>query len=201
MSEESATDETAGDGGEPDADTAIVLDFLARGNPDADRPQYRRSPVAYAVGEAEFTLWELALTDDADISIADRITVTGDDRDPGIEAARTVGYEDLSGGAESELEYVVEELVEEYEQRFVDFYNEAQPITLRLHQLNLLPGIGKKLRNNILDERERKPFDSFADVADRVSGLHDPKDVIVDRILEELREEDLKYRNFVTGGS
>jgi len=201
MTEESATDESASAGEEPGDDEAIVLDFLARGNPDADRPQYRRSPVVYAVGEAGFTLWELALTDDADIAIADRITVTGDDRHPGIEAARTVDYQDLSGGAESELEYVVEELVEKYEQRFVDFYNDAQPITLRLHQLNLLPGIGKKLRNNILDERERKPFESFADVADRVAGLHDPKGIIVDRILEELREEDLKYRNFVTGGA
>lgn len=197
MTDESAAEGDTPESPEPSPNRAVVLDYLARGNSDADRPQYRRSPVAFAVGEEGFTLWELALAEDADIAIADRITVTGEDRHPDIDAARTVEYEDLSGGAESELEYVVEELVEEYEQRFVEFYNDAQPITLRLHQLNLLPGIGKKLRNNILDQRERQPFESFDDIADRVSGLHDPEEVIVERILEELRDEDLKYRNFV----
>ncbi|MFB6297765.1 MAG: DUF655 domain-containing protein, partial [Salinirussus sp.] len=77
-----------------------------------------------------------------------------------------------------------------------DFYNEAQPITLRLHQLNLLPGIGKKLRNSILDERKRRPFGSFDDLESRISGLHDPEGVLVERIIEEIREEDLKYRIF-----
>jgi putative nucleotide binding protein len=79
----------------------------------------------------------------------------------------------------------------------VDFYNDAQPITLRLHQLNLLPGIGKKLRNNVLDERKRGPFESFAELEERVSGLHRPREVLVERILEELREDDLKYKTFV----
>lgn len=199
MTDESAADGDSQAAGDPSPDRAVVLDFLARGNSDADRPQYRRSPVVFAVGESGFTLWELALTDDADIAIADHITVTGDDRDSDIDAARTIEYDDLSSGAISELEYVVEELVEEYESEYVDFYNDAQPITLRLHQLNLLPGIGKKLRNNILDERERQPFESFEDIADRISGLHDPKGVIVERILDELQDDDLKYRNFVTG--
>jgi putative nucleotide binding protein len=79
----------------------------------------------------------------------------------------------------------------------VDFYNEAQPITLRLHQLNLLPGIGKKLRNDVLDQRKRKPFESFEEIEERISGLHNPEEVLVERILEELHEEDLKYRLFV----
>ncbi|MEF8780833.1 MAG: DUF655 domain-containing protein, partial [Haloferacaceae archaeon] len=90
-----------------------------------------------------------------------------------------------------------EEIVERDERRFVDFYNEAQPITLRLHQLNLLPGVGKKIRNTVLDERKRGPFEGFDEISERVSGLHRPREVIVDRILEELREEDLKYRTFV----
>ena len=107
-----------------------------------------------------------------------------------------VDYDDLPGGAQSELEYVVEDLVDEEAGRFVDFYNDAQPITLRLHQLNLLPGIGKKLRNAILDERKREPFESFADLEDRVDGLHNPREVIVERIMEEIREDDLKYRTF-----
>ena len=34
-------------------------------------------------------------------------------------------------------------------------------------------------------------------MSDRVSGLHRPREVIVDRINEEIRKEDLKYRTFV----
>jgi putative nucleotide binding protein len=176
---------------------AIVLDYLARGDSDADRRLYRQSPVAFAVRPADFALFAVALADDAHVSIGDRIVVDGPNVHPDIEDARRVSHDELSGGAESELEYVVEEIIEADEERFVDFFNDAQPISLRLHQLNLLPGIGKKLRNNILDERKRRPFDSFEDVEERVSGLHDPKRVLIDRVLEELRQTDLKYRNFV----
>jgi putative nucleotide binding protein len=49
----------------------------------------------------------------------------------------------------------------------------------------------------VLDERKRAPFESFEELEERIAGLHDPKGVLVDRILEELRDEDLKYRTFV----
>lgn len=170
---------------------AAVLDVLPRGRSDDDRPQHQKEPLAYALDVDEFYIYELTLDDTEDISFGDRIDLTEFGRVTEME------FEDLPPGARQELEYAVEEIVEANERRFVDFYNEAQPITLRLHQLNLLSGIGKKLRNSILDERKREPFDSFEDLEDRVSGLHNPKEVLVDRILEELRDDDLKYRTFV----
>jgi putative nucleotide binding protein len=173
---------------------AVVLDFLPHGRTEDDRPQYQKQPLAYAMGIDDFHLYELVVDADADIGIGDPIDVGEADF---IERWHDVAYEDLPSGAASELEYAVEDLVDEAEERFVDFYNEAQPITLRLHQLNLLPGIGKKLRNAILDERDRRPFQSFEDLQARVSGLHNPREVLVERIMEELREEDLKYRTFV----
>jgi putative nucleotide binding protein len=173
---------------------AIVLDVLPHGRTEDDRPQYQKQPLAYAVGVAQFQLYELVVGSDADISIGDRVDVYDSDL---AERVNEIEYDDLPSGAQSELEYAVEDLVYEEEQRFVDFYNDAQPITLRLHQLNLLPGIGKKLRNTILDERERQPFSSFDDLESRVSGLHSPRETLVERILEELQEDDLKYRTFV----
>jgi putative nucleotide binding protein len=172
----------------------IVLDFLPHGRTEDDRPQYQKQPLAYAVGLAEFKLYELVVDSDADISIGDRVDVYDSSL---AERVNQIDYDDLPSGAQSELEYAVEDLVYEEEQRFVDFYNEAQPITLRLHQLNLLPGIGKKLRNTILDERQRQPFGSFDDLESRISGLHNPRETLVERILEELQEDDLKYRTFV----
>jgi putative nucleotide binding protein len=176
---------------------AVVLDYMPHGRADDDRPQYQKSPVGYAVGEEDFLLYEVAFEDDADAGIGDRIVVEPEAETESITRLRTIDYEGLSGGAQSELDYVIEEIVTENEQRFVDFYNDAQPITLRLHQLNLLPGIGKKFRNNILDQRKRGKFESFDDLEDRIAGLHDPKGVLVERILEEMRDEDLKYRAFV----
>jgi len=180
------------DESDPDVTTAVVLDHLPRGRSDDDRPQYQKEPLAYAVTTDNFRLLEMTLSVDADISFGDIIDIESEL----IETTREVGYEDLSSGAQSELDYAIEDTVEDNERRFVDFFNDAQPITTRLHALNLLPGIGKKLRNGILDERKRKPFESFEELSDRVDGLHSPKEVLVDRILEEIREEDLKYRTF-----
>jgi putative nucleotide binding protein len=178
------------DAGEP---SAVVLDFLPHGRTEDDRPQYEKEPLAYVLDDEDFRLYELIVDADANISITDRLDL---DDAAFVSRYHAIEYEDLPGGAQSELDYVIEDIVENQEQRFVDFYNEAQPITLRLHQLNLLPGIGKKLRNNILDERKRQPFESFEDLEERISGLHNPKEVLVERITEELREEDLKYRIF-----
>ena len=180
-----------------DADYAVLLDVMPQGKPGDERPQHRKSPVAYALGEAAFGLYELDLTDDADVSVGDRVRIAPAGDSDVVERSHEVSFEDLTSNARNELEYAVEAIVDADERRFVDFYNEAGPITLRLHQLNLLPGIGKKLRNNVLDQRKRGPFESFEDLSERVSGLHRPREVIVERIMEELQEDDLKYQTFV----
>jgi putative nucleotide binding protein len=183
-------DERDESAGEP---TGVVLDVLPHGRTEDDRPQYQKDPLAYALDSEDFALYELVLSESSGVSIGDAVDVTDA---PFVERVNRIEYDDLPSGASSELDYVVEDVVEANERRFVDFYNDAQPITLRLHQLNLLPGIGKKLRNNILDQRKRQPFESFAELEDRIGGLHNPQEVLVERIIEELREDDLKYRIF-----
>jgi putative nucleotide binding protein len=182
-----------------EAQEAIVLDFLPNGRPNEDRRGFSGKPIGYALGEEEFRLLELRMAEGSKLRIGDRVAF--DPAAEGVERIRNVDFEDLSGTAQSEVKYAVEEIVEDDERRFVDFYNDAQAITTRLHALNLLPGIGKKLRNTVLDERKRKPFESFEELEERVSGLHRPREVLVERIMEELREEDLKYRIFARGRS
>ena len=172
-----------------DAETAIVLDVLPHGRTADDRPQYEKEPLAFVLDSADYALYELTL-DGAELSIGDRLDVYNS---PQVGRTTEIEYDDLPRGASSELEYVIEDLVAENETEFVDFYNDAQPITLRLHQLNLLPGIGKKLRNDVLDARKRRPFESFEDLETRIDGLHNPREVLVERIIEEIREDELKY--------
>ena len=42
----------------------------------------------------------------------------------------------------------------------IEFFNKAAPLTTRMHQLELLPGLGKKHMWEIIEERKDKPFES-----------------------------------------
>jgi putative nucleotide binding protein len=64
--------------------------------------------------------------------------------------------------------------------------------------LHLLPGIGKKLMWELLDERQKKPFASFADISTRIKSIPHPEKMIQARILEELQEKDVKYHVFTS---
>ena len=86
----------------------------------------------------------------------------------------------------------------EREQDFVTFFNKAISITPKLHMLHLLPGIGKKLMWEILEERNKKPFASFADISARIKSIPHPEKMIQARILEELQDKDVKYHVFTS---
>ena len=186
--------DSEGDG--TDARRAVLLDFFPTGRSEGGPRGYDRQPLGYGLGRDSFRLYEIVFEETADVGIGDAVAVAPEDEREGIVDCWEIDHDDLSGGARSELEYAIREVIEAEEDRFVEFFNDAQPITLRLHQLNLLPGIGEKLRNSIIDERKRKPFESFDELEQRVGGLHDPQDILAERIMEELQEEDLKYRLF-----
>ena len=71
---------------------------------------------------------------------------------------------------------IVEIIVIANEKRFIDYMNIAQPITPRIHALELIPGIGKTYMMTIIKERDKKRFESFADIQNRV-GLRDPRNL------------------------
>ena len=94
------------------------------------------------------------------------------------------------------MPHVIETIVKENEAKYIEFYNNAQPITTRLHMLELLPGIGKKMMWAIIDERKKGKFKSFREIEERVKGLHHPDKLIAKRIEEEIKDETIKYRLF-----
>ena len=67
---------------------------------------------------------------------------------------------------------------------------------MRMHQLELLPGLGKKHMWEVLEARKEKPFESFEDIKNRVKLLPDPKSIIIKRILSEIEGKE-KYQIFV----
>jgi len=64
--------------------------------------------------------------------------------------------------------------------------------------LELLPGIGKKLMWAIIDERKKGKFGSFRELVERVKGLHTPEKIITHRVIQELKDNQIKYRVFTT---
>jgi len=178
-------------------DYAHILDFLSKGHPDTFR--YHREPVAYALGESEFKLLELVPKPTETLQIGDRVYIGKDmeKRDRIQHVKRRISYSDLTSSAQSELPYVILELVRKTEERFVKFYNESQAISTRYHMLELLPGLGKKTMWAILEERKKAPFKSFKDLEERVASLHKPDVLIARRIETELSDPDQKYHLFV----
>ena len=178
-------------------DYAYILDYLAHGAPDTKR--FKREPVAYALGEREFKLLLLIPKPGAEIAIGERVYIGKDlaRRTKILHVKRRIGYEDLTNTAQMEIPYVIEKIVMENEKRFVDFYNKAGPISTRYHMLELLPGLGKKSMWAILEERKKEPFKSFKDIAERVSTVHKPEKLIINRIEKELSDPTQKYHLFV----
>ena len=76
------------------------------------------------------------------------------------------------------------------------FYNECPAISTRYHALELLPGLGKKTMQEIVEERKKMPFKSFEDMCTRVKNLHHPEKLIARRVEEELMDAHQKYRLF-----
>ncbi len=165
---------------------AIILDYLPLGYVKEGMPSYKRKPVAQAVGKEEFTLLELIPKDNVTLDIHQKVYIGSGKRDEISRVNRRLRYDDLTATAKIELNYVVEEVIKAKEDRFVNFFNEAGPISTRLHQLELLPGIGKKHMWDIIKARKEKPFESFDDIKKRVSMLSDPVKLISKRILLEL---------------
>ncbi|MCK8518948.1 DUF655 domain-containing protein [Methanoculleus sp. 7T] len=177
-------------------ENAVVIDVLPMGYVSDQRPVYKREPVVLAVGVNQFKLLELVPKAGADIQIHDRVYIGDAERDKIERVKRRIGYEDLTATAKLELPFVVEQIVRENELRFVDFFNKSLPITPKFHMLHLLPGIGKKLMWEILDQRQKKPFESFADISGRIKSIPHPERMIVSRILHEIEDPDEKYHIF-----
>ncbi len=171
---------------------AIVLDFLAHGHHGMDRAQ----PVAYVLGEEYFSLLEVILRDVTAVKTQERIYIGDGKRDKVKYIRGRLELKDLTAAAKNELEMVVRKIVENKAEKFINFFNKSGQITTRLHQLELLPGIGKRHLWAIIDERKAKPFESFEDIKKRVPLLPDPEKMIIKRIIEELENKD-KYKLFV----
>jgi len=175
-------------------ENVIVLDFLASGH-----ARGRREPIAQVLGLKYFSLLEIVIKKDITVKNGDKLYIGADKRERVDHIKRRISVNDLTTFSKSELPFMVKKIVNEDEKRFYDFFNTARSVSTRMHQLELLPGVGKKHMWQIIEERKKGPFKDFADVQERINLLPDPKEAIIKRIMEEIENDNERYRLFVAG--
>jgi len=175
---------------------AIILDYLPNGR-QTERG-FHRDPLALAIGEDELKLLELVPRPSATFTPGTRVSLvpSGGAPSPVDHVRRRVGYDELTVSGRTELAAALEAIVKRNSARYLRFFNEAPAVSRRFHLLELLPGIGKKTMQQIVDERKRAPFTSFEELETRVH-LKSPERLIVGRIERELSGVEDKYRLFV----
>ena len=165
---------------------AFVLDYNTRGKSLTVRG--KDGIIITAIGEDRLTLLEVLGVPNSTFEVGEKIYIGKEGRTKILSVLGKMDYEKISSSAQSELETVVENIVTINEPRFVDYLNKAQPLTPRIHALELIPGIGKTYMKIMLEEREQKKFESYQDLQERV-GFKEPVKHISQRILDEITGE------------
>ena len=165
---------------------AYVLDFNPRGKSTTVRG--RDGIIITSIGEDRLTLLEVLGVPNSTFEIGEKIYIGKEGRTKISSVLGKMEYENISSSAQSELPNVVEKIVTNNERRFVDYLNNARPLTPRIHALELIPGIGKTYMKTMLEEREMKKFENYVDLQDRV-GFKEPVKHITERIMDEISGE------------
>ena len=177
-------------------ETVIVLDFLSHGYAFDRKPLHLRTSIVQAIGKNYFILLELVPKKDVHLLPHQEVYIGEGKRDKIHHIIGKLALNKLTATAKNEIEYVVKDIVKKNEKKFIEFYNNANPLSTRMHQLELLPGVGKRHMWEIIEARKESPFESFADLKQRVKLMPDPEKAIIRRILKELDGTE-KHRMFV----
>ena len=172
---------------------AYVLDFTSQGKSKTVRG--RDGIIIVALGEERLTLLEILGVDDSTFDVGEKIYIGKEGRTKVQSVLGKLDYEQITDTAQIELENVVNTIVTKNEQRFVDYINNAQPLTPRKHSLELIPGIGKTYLKLIIEQINKQKFLNYKDMEDR-AGLKEPVNHLSKRILEEIAGE-TQFRLFV----
>lgn len=173
-------------------DYAVILDYLPLGYVKEGMASFKKKPIAQAIGTENFTLLELIPKEGVDIEIHEKVYIGSGKRDKVNRVKGKLDFENLTATSRVEIDYVIGEIISAHEDKYVQFFNEAGPLSTRLNKLELLPGIGKKVMWEIIEEREKEPFKSFEDLSNRVPLLSHPVETLAKRIRQELDTTQVK---------
>jgi len=161
---------------------AIILEYLPNGYP----LEKKMMPLAQAIGEINLTLLELVPRRGEDLTIGEKVYIGEGKRDKIYYILGRLSKEKITEPAKEQLKDFIQILIKKDEKKFVDFFNKSDAINKRIHQIELIPGMGKKHMQEILSKRKEKEFESFEEMKKRIQNLPDPLKAIEKRLFKEL---------------
>lgn len=176
-----------------DLGRGFVIDFYPQGKSLSHRRFEDYNPLIVVVTAEKFQFYDVVLTVGSNYSVGEDLLLSPRNRN--ILRINQIRYNQLSSSALSNLPTTIKKIVITYESLYINFLNQAHPLTSQMHQLQLLPGIGQKRLWAILKARKMKPFSSFNDFSTR-TNISDPMSIFTNRILLEL-ENSPKYYLFI----
>lgn len=169
-----------------------VLEYLPNGYP----LEGKRMPIVQAIGEKNLTLLELVPRRGVSLEIGESVYIGEGKREKIYYILGRLHREKLTEAAKNNLEEFIKEIVKKREDEFVAFYNDSEAINKRIHQIELIPGFGKKHMQEIIKQKKERKFESFDDMKKRIPNLPDPQKAIEKRIFRELSSIE-RYNLFV----
>jgi len=180
----------------PSGTVVYVLDILEHGKVISEDQKWIHKPLIQAIETPGFNLFEMEYNRDKNIQLQEKITIQkGSDSKVG-KVIHRLTFNKLTQTSKDLIQNTIELHVKDQEQLYVNFLNNAGPITKKRHSLNLIPGIGEKSMWDILKAREIKKFESFEDFEKR-TGIKDIAVLISKRILNEIIDDQAKHYLFV----
>lgn len=168
----------------PKEEYAIILEYLPHGYP----LERKMMPIAQAVGEENLTLLELVPRRGTELAVEEKVYIGEGRRDKIYYILGRLHREKLTEAAKNTLQEFIKKIVQARSEKYLNFFNECQAINKRVHQIELLPGMGKKHMQEIIKQRKEKPFESFEEMRKRIPNLPDPEKAVEKRIFKELTE-------------
>jgi putative nucleotide binding protein len=165
---------------------AVILDYLPYGYP----LEGKMMPLAQAIGKTGFTLLQLVPRRGVTLQLKEEVYIGEGKRDKIYYILGILPIHKLTENAKYQLEEFIQSVIDEKEEKFIEFFNNAEAINTRFHQIELLPGYGKKHMNEILKARQEKKFESLEDLKKRIPSLPEPKNAIQKRIIQEIMGEE-----------
>ncbi len=172
-----------------------ILDILFHGHFSNDVPMHKQKSIVQLISLEDFVLYEVEFMRNSDLKVQEK----GIYKD--FKNARKLGrvtkkidYKDLTPTSKALLNSVLEARIKKESEEFLYFFNNSISITPRLHQLQLIPGVGNKLMWEIIEARNKEKFESFEDISQKTS-ISDPINLLVKLIIKEL-SRDVKYYTF-----
>lgn len=154
----------------------------------------RDPPVIQCLATTGFRLLAVRVTDVSACSWGDRLYVGSGLWDRVEEIEQSLTYQWLTPAVQQILRPTVGAVIHRDEGRFIEAFNTTILEGVDVHPLMLLTALEPACREAIMAERAQRRFSDFGDLTNRVACCDNPQELLIERVIAEIRVGDDGYR-------